>query len=389
MQHCNLCIGLSFTFGILQENYESGPFKGQGAIVTVGTTASGFVYLSAPLTFWLFQYWNTGRRFWPVAGALLMVVAIIASSWCDTVPQLIVTQGLLYAMGCTLVYTPSIFYLDEWFDKRKGLAFGMMYAGTGLGGVILPFAFTATLSSFSVRTLLRGYGVIVCILLAVCLPYLRGRTPPGPRRQFDYSFLRSPMFLLFQLGNVIQSLGFFLPPLFLPNYLDSLDASPIMKTLSVVIFNLTSVVGCVALGVLIDRLRMTTCLAISTFGAAVSILALWGLARNVTMVLCFAAVYGLFAGAFSSTWPGIMRIVQQEWPNASGTMVFAFLAAGRGLGNIISGPISAYLILDHDGREGSPLGYDSKFMPMIIFTGISALLGGIGVIYKVHSRQSG
>jgi MFS family permease len=372
----------------LQETYQSGPFKGQAGIATVGTTASGFVYLSAPLTFWLFQHYAGWRRFWPFAGALLMVAAIISSSWSGTVPQLIVTQGLLYAMGCTLVYTPSIFYLDEWFDKRKGLAFGMMYAGTGLGGVILPFAFTATLSSFSFRTVLRGYGVIVSVLLAACLPYLRGRTPPGPRRPSDYSFLRSPMFILFQLGNVIQSLGFFLPPLFLPTYLKSLDASPIMGTLSVVLFNLASVIGCVVLGVLIDKFHVTTCLAISTFGAAVSVLALWGLARNITTIFAFAAIYGLFAGAFSSTWPGIMRLVLREWPNASGTMVFAYLAAGRGLGNIISGPISTYLILDNQSREERPtFGYDSKFMPMIIFTGVSAVLGGVGIMYKVRSRR--
>jgi MFS family permease len=384
-----MCLGLSFTFGILQETYESGPFKDQAGIATVGTTASGFVYLSAPLAFWSFQRWPGARRLWPITGVLVMGAAIIASSWAATIPQLVVTQGLLYAIGCTLIYTPSISYLDEWFDKRKGLAFGMMYAGTGLGGVILPFTFTATLSSFSFRTLLRGYGVIVCVLLAVCLPYLRGRIPPGPRRPSDYAFLRSPMFVLFQLGNMIQSLGFFLPPLFLPTYLHSLDASPIMKTLSIVLFNLASVVGCVVLGVLIDKLRVTTCLAISTVGAAVSILALWGLARNITMVFIFATVYGLFAGAFSSTWPGIMRIVQKEWPDASGTMVFAFLAAGRGLGNIISGPVSTYLILETHGRE-EPLsfGYDSNFMPMIVFTGVSALLGGIGIIYRERIRQS-
>lgn len=40
-------------------------------------------------------------------------------------------EGVLYAIGGSLLYSPAMFYVDEWFVKKKGLAFGVMWAGVG------------------------------------------------------------------------------------------------------------------------------------------------------------------------------------------------------------------------------------------------------------------
>ena len=56
-----------------------------------------------------------------------MTVALVASSFSSHVAHLIITQGVLYAVGGTLLYCPTILYLDEWFIRRKGLAFGVMW----------------------------------------------------------------------------------------------------------------------------------------------------------------------------------------------------------------------------------------------------------------------
>jgi hypothetical protein len=45
----------------------------------------------------------------------------------QTVPHLIVSQGVFYAIGGAMCYSPAISFMDEWFVKRKGLAFGMMW----------------------------------------------------------------------------------------------------------------------------------------------------------------------------------------------------------------------------------------------------------------------
>ena len=58
-----------------------------------------------------------------------MAFALVISSFASRVWHLIATQGVLYAIGGTLLYTPTILFLDEWFIQKKGLAFGVMWVG--------------------------------------------------------------------------------------------------------------------------------------------------------------------------------------------------------------------------------------------------------------------
>lgn len=66
-----------------------------------------------------------------VSGLIVVVSALIASSFSTHLWHLILTQGVLYAIGGSLLYSPAAIYLDQWFVKRKGLAFGVMWAGVG------------------------------------------------------------------------------------------------------------------------------------------------------------------------------------------------------------------------------------------------------------------
>lgn len=65
---------------------------------------------------------------------------------------------------------------------------------------------------------------------------------------------------------------------------------------------------------------------------------------NIGVLYLFCAIYGLFVGAFSSTWSAVTREVQKSEPMADLSMVFAFLESGRGVGNTLSGPLSRALV---------------------------------------------
>jgi hypothetical protein len=60
-------------------------------------------------------------------GLGIMCLSLGLSSLSQTVPHLIVSQGLFYAVGAALCYSPVIVFMDEWFVERKGLAFGIMW----------------------------------------------------------------------------------------------------------------------------------------------------------------------------------------------------------------------------------------------------------------------
>ncbi len=73
-----------------------------------------------------------------------MSLSLVLASFATTVWQLILTQGVIFGTGgCLLLYT-SIYFLDGWFVKRRGLAFGVLCTGNGTNplGPILSLKFT-------------------------------------------------------------------------------------------------------------------------------------------------------------------------------------------------------------------------------------------------------
>jgi hypothetical protein len=76
--------------------------------------------------------------------------------------SLILTQGALYAVGRILLYSSVCLLVDEWFVPSKGIAFGVMWAGTGFSGISVPYIFSWSLSHFSLHTMLRAWAVSGC-----------------------------------------------------------------------------------------------------------------------------------------------------------------------------------------------------------------------------------
>lgn len=89
------------------------------------------MYFFAPISLYALEAWPSIRRLSSILGLMITVSALLASSFATRVWHLILTQGMLYGIGGSLLYSPTMFYLDEWFIRRKGLAFGIMWAGTG------------------------------------------------------------------------------------------------------------------------------------------------------------------------------------------------------------------------------------------------------------------
>ena len=67
------------------------------------------------------------RRWVSTAGLVLVCLALGLGSFSTTVPHLILSQGVMYGIGCCLAFTPSILFIPEWFAQKKGLAYGVVW----------------------------------------------------------------------------------------------------------------------------------------------------------------------------------------------------------------------------------------------------------------------
>jgi len=84
-----------------------------------------------PITFTLLTRYPRVRRFTGPVGLAITVSSLVLSSFATKVWQLILSQGVLCAIGSGLLFSPTTLYLDEWFIARKGMAYGVMWAKRG------------------------------------------------------------------------------------------------------------------------------------------------------------------------------------------------------------------------------------------------------------------
>lgn len=381
--------GYSLSFGVFQEYYTThAGIKGSpGAVATVGTTLNGLLYLMMPLSFTLLTRYPRLRPYCGPLGLTITVASLILSSYATQVWQLIASQGVMCAIGSGLLYSPTTLYLDEWFIARKGMAYGTIGAGKSAAGVIFPFLMSSLLSRFGGRTTLQAWSVALVILTAPLLFFLKPRIPLSAsttQRPISWRFLKSDMFWMLQLGNVIQSFGYILPSTYLASYAQALNFPSIIGAILLGLYSFASVPGSLVHGLLNDRLSPSTVILISSLGSTLAIFLLWGLAGHLALLMLFAIVYGFFAGGFSSTYPGIVREMKRLDEGVDTGLVMGLLLGGRGVGFVVGGPVSAAL-LDAGKRAMGEVkwGYETQYGAVIICAGVTALLGGWGWMWTM------
>ncbi|KAH6633461.1 major facilitator superfamily domain-containing protein [Boeremia exigua] len=384
--------GYSLAFGVFQEYYRSHPDELEGDssnVAVIGTTMTGVMYLISPFTFTILTRWPRLRRWFGPLGLFFTCVGFLLSSFATKVWQLIAIQGVVCALGCGLLFTPTTLYLDEWFVKRKGLAYGVMWAGKSAAGVGIPFAMDTCLQKFGPSVTLQAWSAITVLLSAPLLYFLKPRIPLSQSatiRRISLSFIHLPAFWMLQIGNVLQSLGYFLPYAYLSTYaVQQLHVSTTMATTLLVLINVTSIPGGIIIGGLGDHLHITTTILISTLGSALAVFLFWGFSSQTSLLAVFSITYGFFAGGFSSTWPGVLQELKSQSHALDTGFIFGLLAGGRGIGNVISGPLSVALVTSDEWmHDGKSWGYNGQYGGIILFTGVTALLGGWGALGRVR-----
>ena len=339
------------------------------------------MYLLMPMSFALLQRYPRMKRYSTWASLPLISAALIGASFAQTVTQLVGFQGVLYAIGGNLIFTPTVTYLDEWFVRRKGLAIGIMWAGDGVGGVVMPLLLQTLLTRFGYRNTLRGLACAMVVVMAPLLAFLRPRLPISKTtasRPVDVSFLRNRAFWILQAFNIVRGTGYFLPSNYLPAYAHSIGISSNLGSLMLVLVNVASVAGCVVVGALVDRIDITSILLGIGMGSGIAIFAVWGVSGSLASLSIFALLYGATASTYSTAWSGIIKEVQPGSASADGNVVLGFLAAGRGIGAIASGPLSeAFIAHVKPSPQSDLVGYTGRFGPLIILSGSTALAGGL------------
>ncbi|KAK4107799.1 MFS general substrate transporter [Canariomyces notabilis] len=88
---------------------------------------------------------------------------------------LMVLWGVVMGAGAALCCTVALSVLAHWFERRRGLAAGIVFVGSSVGGAIFPLVLRSTLEGMGWAWSMRILVFIVAALLVVGNVLIRGR----------------------------------------------------------------------------------------------------------------------------------------------------------------------------------------------------------------------
>ncbi|KAJ3298861.1 hypothetical protein HDU79_005233 [Rhizoclosmatium sp. JEL0117] len=89
-------------------------------------------------------------------GTVLLSLGIFVSSFTTSLPYLICTQGILFGIGASFVYFPSVSLPAQYFLRRRGLAMGVSVSGSAVGGLVFSQLVGKLLETFDRLTRIMG-----------------------------------------------------------------------------------------------------------------------------------------------------------------------------------------------------------------------------------------
>lgn len=128
--------------------------------------------------------------------------------------QIMLSQGVCSALGLTAIIQPAMTSIPGWFERKRGLAYGIASTGSSIGGVIYPIMISHLINKVGYGWAMRISAFIILALLIIVNLTVKTRTPPQPQVTRNMSLLQPfkelPMMLL-TVGFFLLGLGVYVP----------------------------------------------------------------------------------------------------------------------------------------------------------------------------------
>lgn len=258
-----------------------------------------------------------------------------------------------------------------WFNKKRGAAFGVMFTGSSIGGVIFPIMVSRLIDEVGFGWSMRICGFVILGLLIIANLTIKPFYHPVPH-PVTGAQLRKPFtelnFLLITAGFFFFSWGFF-PVL---NYLEleavSLGMPYSLSQYLVPILNAGSLFGRLGAGFFGDKIGRYNIFVIVCYLSGLWVLALWIPDTSNAALIAFAVIFGCFSGAYVSLiTPLVMAI--SPMPELGFRTGSVMLACAFAFGGLTANPISGTL------AEGS-----SDYLGLKVWSGVFCVVGSTFVL---------
>lgn len=156
----NLGPVLYYTSGVFTKAIIDDTGWTRGTIAAASLPANLLITLTLPLLGWAVDAYGT-RRIALLSSILFAVGMFLLGQFSQTPELFAFLLVVAYACGFALTPLPYAQIVSGWFDKRRGLALGLMLTMSGLGTAFLPPLSSALIAQFGWRDAYALLGLIV------------------------------------------------------------------------------------------------------------------------------------------------------------------------------------------------------------------------------------
>jgi MFS family permease len=406
---------LIFTFGVYQALYEDmakqpgNPFTGSSTalIGLVGILAIALMTMGGPFVILWAKLYSPPTVI--SAGGVVFGVAFVLASFGRHLWHFALTQGILAGIGTSMAYVPMTAVAPTWFTKRRSLAMGLIFAGTGVGGMIWPPILCALITNVGFRNSLRVSGCIAALLVAVAGFALKWEPRFGESVRVETQgwnrrtawFLKMPVvgwkvakskrFAAQALGNFFQSAAYSTPLFFYAAYAQSRGYSINAAANFITISNASNFVSRIIIGWAADKFGRLNALFATTLLSAVAVLSFWLPSTFCDQESCntkadalfivFTICYGAFASAYISLFPAslIELFGVQNFASVNGT-----LSLIRGIGALLGTPLTGLLI-----PQATALTTPTVYIDAAVIVGVLLFVAGLATFWARLEATTG
>ncbi|XP_029525105.1 monocarboxylate transporter 9-like isoform X2 [Oncorhynchus nerka] len=171
-----LAYGSPQSVGVLYPEWLHAFQEGKGMTAWVGSLVSGVGLIASPVCSACVD--NFGARPVTIFSGVMVAGGLMLSAFAPNVQFLIFSYGIVVGLGCGLVYAATLTITCQYFDKRRGLALGIVTTGTSVGGFLYATAQNELILLFDLDGCLLIIGALALNLMA-CAGFMRPLNMPA------------------------------------------------------------------------------------------------------------------------------------------------------------------------------------------------------------------
>lgn len=119
-----------------------------------------------------------GPRWLIAGGSLVYVISLVLLGECKKYWHFMLVYGILNGVSAAFLVTTALAVVAHWFEVKRGLASGVTFVGSSIGGIVFPLVLKPVFHNLSWAWSMRLVALIVLVLMVFGNICIRGRLPP-------------------------------------------------------------------------------------------------------------------------------------------------------------------------------------------------------------------